>query len=252
MDRDNRWERTARAWAALRRGEGRRARPRGRRSRPRTSGARPTNSSRRPSSSLPAAARGDPRRRCGRLLQFPGGPRPPADAGDGRPGVRRLRPRTGARRPPRRRSRNTRRTFRSRRLSLRSSSSGSSRKSGASVAIRNLRIAETEKYAHVTYFFNGGVEPPYPAEERLLVPSWRGGATYDLHPQMSAEEITDEVERALAGGRLPDARRQLRQRGHGRPHGQARRRPIARHRDARRVLRAARGGGRAAPARSSR
>ncbi|MDQ6891439.1 MAG: 2,3-bisphosphoglycerate-independent phosphoglycerate mutase [Acidobacteriota bacterium] len=69
--------------------------------------------------------------------------------------------------------------------------------------IPNLRVAETEKYAHVTYFFNGGIEAPYPGEERLLVPSWRGGATYDLHPQMSATEITAEVERGLAGGRFP-------------------------------------------------
>ncbi|HEU5249395.1 MAG TPA: 2,3-bisphosphoglycerate-independent phosphoglycerate mutase [Thermoanaerobaculia bacterium] len=69
--------------------------------------------------------------------------------------------------------------------------------SGAGV--RNLRLAETEKYAHVTYFFNGGVEDPYPGEERLLVPSWKG-ATYDLHPQMSAKQITDAAIRAMAGG----------------------------------------------------
>src|SRR5262249_6497791 len=67
--------------------------------------------------------------------------------------------------------------------------------------VRNLRVAETEKYAHVTYFFNGGVEKPFPCEERVLVPSWRG-ATHDLHPQMKAEEITDEVEKALAAGRF--------------------------------------------------
>ena len=65
--------------------------------------------------------------------------------------------------------------------------------------IRNLRIAETEKYAHVTYFFNGGVERAYPGEERILVPSWKG-ATYDLHPQMSAAAITAEAEKALASG----------------------------------------------------
>jgi len=65
--------------------------------------------------------------------------------------------------------------------------------------VRNLRIAETEKYAHVTYFFNGGTERAYPGEKRILVPSWRG-ATYDLHPQMSAEEITSEAEKVLAGG----------------------------------------------------
>src|SRR5260221_287655 len=55
-----------------------------------------------------------------------------------------------------------------------------------------LRIAETEKYAHVTYFFNGGVEKPFPGEERLLVPSPKV-ATYDLKPEMSAAEVTDEL-----------------------------------------------------------
>jgi 2,3-bisphosphoglycerate-independent phosphoglycerate mutase len=69
----------------------------------------------------------------------------------------------------------------------------------AEAGIRNLRLAETEKYAHVTYFFNGGVETPYPGEERLLVPSWKG-ATYDLHPQMSAREITNEAVRAMSAG----------------------------------------------------
>jgi 2,3-bisphosphoglycerate-independent phosphoglycerate mutase len=63
--------------------------------------------------------------------------------------------------------------------------------------VANLRLAETEKYAHVTYFFNGGVERAYPGEERILVPSWKG-ATYDLHPQMSAGEITDRLVEALA------------------------------------------------------
>jgi 2,3-bisphosphoglycerate-independent phosphoglycerate mutase len=53
-----------------------------------------------------------------------------------------------------------------------------------------LRTAETEKYAHVTYFFNGGFEPPYPGEERVLVPSQKV-ATYDLAPEMSARGVTD-------------------------------------------------------------
>jgi 2,3-bisphosphoglycerate-independent phosphoglycerate mutase len=56
--------------------------------------------------------------------------------------------------------------------------------------LTNLRLAETEKYAHVTYFFNCGEERPYPGEERVLVPSPRV-ATYDLQPEMSAPEITD-------------------------------------------------------------
>jgi 2,3-bisphosphoglycerate-independent phosphoglycerate mutase len=55
-----------------------------------------------------------------------------------------------------------------------------------------LRIAETEKYAHVTYFFNGGVEKPFPGEERKLIPSPKV-ATYDLKPEMSAFELTDEL-----------------------------------------------------------
>ena len=64
---------------------------------------------------------------------------------------------------------------------------------------KNLRVAETEKYAHVTYFFNGGVEKPYPGEERLLVPSPKV-ATYDLKPEMSAAGITDAVVNAIDKG----------------------------------------------------
>ncbi|MGE4299377.1 MAG: 2,3-bisphosphoglycerate-independent phosphoglycerate mutase [Desulfovibrionaceae bacterium] len=56
-----------------------------------------------------------------------------------------------------------------------------------------LRIAETEKYAHVTYFFNAGVEDPYPGEERRLIPSPRDVATYDLKPQMSADKVCDTL-----------------------------------------------------------
>src|SRR5436309_7562661 len=55
-----------------------------------------------------------------------------------------------------------------------------------------LRIAETEKYAHVTYFFNGGIEKPFPGEDRKLIPSPRV-ATYDLKPEMSTFEVTDEL-----------------------------------------------------------
>ena len=62
----------------------------------------------------------------------------------------------------------------------------------AQAELRNLRIAETEKYAHVTFFFNGGVEPVFGGEERILIPSPKV-ATYDLKPEMSAREITDEV-----------------------------------------------------------
>ena len=62
---------------------------------------------------------------------------------------------------------------------------------------RQLRIAETEKYAHVTYFFNGGNEVPFPGEDRLLINSPRDVATYDLKPQMSAVEVTDALLRVL-------------------------------------------------------
>jgi 2,3-bisphosphoglycerate-independent phosphoglycerate mutase len=62
--------------------------------------------------------------------------------------------------------------------------------------VSNYRLAETEKYAHVTYFFNGGTEKEYPCEKRLLVPSPKV-ATYDLEPEMSAYKVTDKVLRAI-------------------------------------------------------
>ncbi|MCX5864838.1 MAG: 2,3-bisphosphoglycerate-independent phosphoglycerate mutase [Deltaproteobacteria bacterium] len=68
----------------------------------------------------------------------------------------------------------------------------------SSHGLRQLRIAETEKYAHVTYFFNGGREAPYPLEDRALLPSPREVATYDLKPEMSAEAVTEELLRRLA------------------------------------------------------
>jgi 2,3-bisphosphoglycerate-independent phosphoglycerate mutase len=65
--------------------------------------------------------------------------------------------------------------------------------------LRNLRVAETEKYAHVTYFFNGGVEKPFPGEDRVLVPSPKV-ATYDLKPEMSAAGIAQAVVKAVEDG----------------------------------------------------
>ena len=65
--------------------------------------------------------------------------------------------------------------------------------------MRNLRVAETEKYAHVTYFFNGGVEQPFPGEDRLVVPSQKV-ATYDLKPEMSAAGIAETVIKATNDG----------------------------------------------------
>jgi 2,3-bisphosphoglycerate-independent phosphoglycerate mutase len=66
----------------------------------------------------------------------------------------------------------------------------------ATLGLKQLRIAETEKYAHVTYFFNGGVETPYPGEDRILVPSPKV-ATYDLKPEMSAPEVTQKLVQAI-------------------------------------------------------
>jgi 2,3-bisphosphoglycerate-independent phosphoglycerate mutase len=71
--------------------------------------------------------------------------------------------------------------------------------SGAALA--QLRLAETEKYPHVTYFLNGGEERPFPGEERILVPSPKV-ATYDLQPQMSAPELTDRAVEAIGQRRF--------------------------------------------------
>ena len=66
--------------------------------------------------------------------------------------------------------------------------------------LTQLRIAETEKYAHVTFFFNGGVEKQYPGEDRILVKS-PAVATYDLQPEMSAYEVTDKMVEAVRSGK---------------------------------------------------
>jgi 2,3-bisphosphoglycerate-independent phosphoglycerate mutase len=70
----------------------------------------------------------------------------------------------------------------------------------ASLGLTQLRIAETEKYAHVTYFFSGGVETPFPGEDRTLVPSPKV-ATYDLKPEMSALEVTDRLVAAIGSAK---------------------------------------------------
>ena len=71
----------------------------------------------------------------------------------------------------------------------------------AKAGLTQLRIAETEKYAHVTFFFNGGRETVFPGEERIMVPSPRV-ATYDQQPEMSAPEVTDKVVEAIGAGRF--------------------------------------------------
>ncbi len=72
----------------------------------------------------------------------------------------------------------------------------------SAAGLTQLRMAETEKYPHVTYFFNGGVEAPYPGEERLVTPSPKDVKTYDLKPQMSALELTESVLAQLDTGKF--------------------------------------------------
>ncbi len=67
--------------------------------------------------------------------------------------------------------------------------------------LKQLRIAETEKYAHVTFFFNGSVEQPWPGEDRVMIPSPKDVATYDQKPSMSAVEVTDEVVTRVESGK---------------------------------------------------
>ena len=70
----------------------------------------------------------------------------------------------------------------------------------ASHDLAQLRVAETEKYAHVTFFFNGGIENPFPGEERILIPSPRDVTTYDHKPEMSAAQVTEQVVSRIAEG----------------------------------------------------
>ncbi len=70
----------------------------------------------------------------------------------------------------------------------------------AAAGLHQLRVAETEKYAHVTFFFNGGVEAPFEFEDRILVPSPTDVPTYNLKPEMSAPRVADEIVKSVQGG----------------------------------------------------
>jgi 2,3-bisphosphoglycerate-independent phosphoglycerate mutase len=89
----------------------------------------------------------------------------------------------------------------------------------AKAGMTQIRMAETEKYPHVTYFFNGGEETPYPGEDRVMVPSPKV-ATYDLQPEMSAPELTQRRSRRSSPA-LRSRRAELRQPRHGRPYRRA-------------------------------
>ena len=71
----------------------------------------------------------------------------------------------------------------------------------SAAGLRQLHIAETEKYAHVTFFFNGGREEPFPGEDHCLIPSPREVKTYDQKPEMSAYEVAGEVVKRLDSGK---------------------------------------------------
>ena len=83
--------------------------------------------------------------------------------------------------------------------------------------LKQLRIAETEKYAHVTFFLNAGREEPFAGEDRILVPSPKV-ATYDHKPEMSAYQVTDKLVEAIGIGKIRSDRLQLRQSRHGGPY----------------------------------
>ena len=95
--------------------------------------------------------------------------------------------------------------------------------------LSQLHIAETEKYAHVTFFLNGGSEAPKQGEERVLVPSPKV-PTYDLQPEMSAPEVTDRLVKAIHDKQRRRVHRQLCELRHGRPHRRVRQRPSLRSR----------------------
>lgn len=69
----------------------------------------------------------------------------------------------------------------------------------SNLGMKQLRLAETEKYAHVTFFLNGGIDTPFPGEDRILVPSPKV-RTYDMQPEMNAAEVTDHLVEAITGG----------------------------------------------------
>ena len=217
MDRDNRWDRTERAWRAIVEAEGIAARD--------AKSAVERRLRRRSERRIRRAAsdrgsRADRGRRPGDLLQLPRRPRAPDD--------RRARARKFHRLQAAAFSQSRIRVHDRVRSQLRPADRvwpedvrNTLAEMLARAGIRNLRLAETEKYAHVTYFLNGGVEKPFPMEERALIPSSKV-ATYDLEPAMRAAEIAASRRAGDRRAALRRDRDQFRQSRHGRPHRKAR------------------------------
>ena len=201
MDRDKRWDRVAKAYRVLTEAEGERADDAGRGGRGglcarRDRRVRAADRDRR------LARHAGRRRRA--VRQFPRRPRPRDRRRAARSGFRRLRARQDASNSPRRSGLVEYSTELNRFLATLFPPDDLSDTFGEVVAdagLKQLRIAETEKYAHVTFFFNGGRETVFPGEERILVPSPKV-ATYDLQPEMSAPEVTDKVVEAIRSGRF--------------------------------------------------
>ena len=213
MDRDKRWERLEIAWKMLTRGEGKVVDDLAAAVEAAYSGANNADGKDLTDEFVKPLLHARPRRQAAgddrgrrRLLFFelPRRPRAPADAGAARARVPAFRshaaPQAGGVRDHDPVRRQARRAGGVPAQSLDMILGEVLSKAGVS----QLRTAETEKYAHVTYFFNGGVEAAFPGEERKLVPSNRQVATYDLAPEMSAPPVTDGVVSALqstdAGG----------------------------------------------------
>ncbi len=217
MDRDRRWDRIKLAWDAIVHGQAETP--------PADSGEAAVRAAYERGETdefikptLVGERGADSRRRQRGVLQLPSRPRPGDDARAGGGGLLGVRPRRTARGWRWPRSRATRRTGTTRWPTRRPAPRVTLASVLAERGFDQLHVAETEKYAHVTYFFNGGEEHPYGGEERRLVDSPRDVATYDQKPEMSAEAAADAFVESWESGRLPLRRHQLRQSRHGGPH----------------------------------
>ncbi len=241
MDRDKRWERVQQAYDLLVHGTAQHHADQRRGRRARRLRAR---RDRRVHHRHDRRRRGeDPPRRQRAGVQLP--PRPDArdHARARRPGVRRGRPQRGAAgRALHVHDRVQRGLVATRSPSRRPARRSTLASTLAATGAKQLHVAETEKYPHVTYFFNGGEEHPYDGERRELAQSPRDVATYDLKPEMSAHDAARLLRRRLERGPAALRHHQLRECRHGRPQRRDPRRGEGR-RDGRHVPRRGRRGG---------
>ncbi len=199
MDRDRRWDRTKRAWDALVHGEAEAPHAESGEAAVRAAYERgETDEFIQPT--LVGRGGPHPRRRRGALLQLPPRPRAPAHARAGRAELRGVRPWRRAARRVDHADRVPGGLGLPGRLPAGAPERHAGRRCWPSAASHQLHVAETEKYAHVTYFFNGGEEHPYEGEERRLVDSPRDVPTYDHKPEMSARAAAAAFVEGWRGG----------------------------------------------------